>query len=164
MDKCRVCDNKLKEHFLSLGNSPLSNSFLSKDELNKMEQYYPLDLYICEKCYLVQIDEFETAKNIFSSDYAYFSSYSETWLKHCENYTQIMIDKFSLNEDSFIIEIGSNDGYLLQYFKQKNISVLGIEPAKNVAEVAIKNGIPTDIAFFDSLDPLHNKRKIFKEL
>jgi SAM-dependent methyltransferase len=140
----------LREPFLSLGNSPLSNAFLTKEDLNQMEPYYPLDVYVCEKCFLVQLDEFETAKNIFSSDYAYFSSYSESWLQHCKNYTEMMIDRFGFYKKSFIVEIASNDGYLLQYFRQRDIPVLGIEPASNTAEVAIKKGIPTDITFFNT--------------
>lgn len=147
---CRACNNELREPFLSLGNSPLSNAFLSKEELNQMEIYYPLDIYVCEKCYLVQLEEFENAKNIFSSEYAYFSSYSESWLQHCKNYTEMMISRFGFDKDSFVVEIASNDGYLLQYFRQHDIPVLGIEPASNTAEVAIKKGIPTDITFFDT--------------
>jgi len=147
---CRACNNELMIPFLSLGNSPLSNAFLSKEDLNKMEPYYPLDLHLCEKCYLVQLEEFETAKNIFSSDYAYFSSYSESWLQHCKNYTEMMINRFGFGKESFVVEIGSNDGYLLQYFSQRGIPVRGIEPASNTAEVAIKKGIPTDITFFDT--------------
>lgn len=85
MLRCRACNTTLRESFLSLGNSPLSNAYLSEDDLHKMEPYYPLELYVCEDCYLVQLDEFESVKNIFSSDYAYFSSYSESWLKHCKN-------------------------------------------------------------------------------
>ena len=151
MPRCRACDTNLGEPFLSLGNSPLSNAYLMKDDLNKMEPYYPLELYICESCYLVQLEEFERAKNIFSSSYAYFSSYSESWLKHCKNYTEMMIDRFGFDNSSFVVEIASNDGYLLQYFKQNGIPVLGIEPASNTAEAAIKKGIPTDITFFDTL-------------
>jgi hypothetical protein len=140
----------LAEPFLSLGNSPLSNAYLSDDDLHRMEPYYPLDLYLCEKCYLVQLEEFEPAENIFSSDYAYFSSYSESWLQHCKGYTQMMINRFGFNKDSFIVEIASNDGYLLQYFKQRGIPVLGIEPAANTAKAALSKGIPTDITFFNS--------------
>ena len=149
MQRCRACDINLSEPFLSLGNSPLSNAYLSKDDVHKMEPYYPLELYVCEKCFLVQLEEFETARNIFSSDYAYFSSYSESWLQHCKNYVEMMISRFGFDKDSFIVEIASNDGYLLQYFRQHNIPVLGVEPASNTAEAAIKKGIPTDIAFFD---------------
>ncbi len=150
MLRCRACDNELRQPFLSLGNSPLSNAYLSKDALNRMEPYYPLDVYVCERCFLVQLEEFETAKNIFSSDYAYFSSFSESWLQHCKKYTQMMIGRFDFNKDTFVVEIASNDGYLLQYFKQHNIPVLGIEPAANTAKAAIKKGIPTDITFFDT--------------
>jgi SAM-dependent methyltransferase len=99
----------------------------------------------------VQLEEFETTKNIFSSDYAYFSSFSESWLQHCKNYTEMMIKRFGLNRNSFVVEVASNDGYLLQYFRQHDIPVLGIEPASNTAEAAIKKGIPTDITFFDTL-------------
>ncbi|MCB4790682.1 MAG: class I SAM-dependent methyltransferase [Elusimicrobia bacterium] len=150
MARCRICDNELNVPFLSLGNSPLSNAFLKKDDLNKMEAYYPLDVYVCEKCYLVQIEEFETAKNIFSSEYAYFSSYSNIWLEHCKNYEEMMVNRFSFNKSSLVVEIASNDGYLLQYFRQHSIPVRGVEPASNTADVAIKKGIPTDITFFDT--------------
>lgn len=149
MHKCRACNTNLEEPFLSLGNSPLSNSYLTKDDLHNMEPYYPLELYVCTKCHLVQLEEFETARNIFSSDYAYFSSYSETWLQHCRSFTEMMIHRFGFNKKSFVMEIASNDGYLLQYFKHHDIPVLGIEPASNTARVAIENGIPTDISFFD---------------
>lgn len=149
MVRCRICDTNLGEPFLSLGNSPLSNAYLYEEDLHRMEPYYPLDVYVCENCYLVQLEEFETTKNIFSSDYAYFSSFSESWLQHCKNYTEMMIKRFCFNRNSFVVEIASNDGYLLQYFMQHGIPVLGIEPASNTAEVAIKKGIPTDITFFD---------------
>jgi len=115
-----------------------------------MEPYYPLAVYICKRCFLVQIEEFKTAKSIFSKDYPYFSSFSESWLKHCKDYTAMMMRRFGFNNKSFVVEIGSNDGYLLQYFKQYDIPVLGIEPAANTAQAAIKNGIPTDITFFDA--------------
>ncbi|OGS45224.1 MAG: SAM-dependent methyltransferase [Elusimicrobia bacterium RIFOXYD2_FULL_34_15] len=151
MDKCRVCGSKLTKPFLSLGNSPVSNAYLTKDDLNRMEPFYPLDVYICNGCLLVQIDEFETAKNIFTVDYAYFSSYSESWLKHCSDYTEMMIERFGFDKKSFVVEIGSNDGYLLQYFKQHDIPVLGVEPSAGTAKVAIKKGIPTDISFFSAL-------------
>lgn len=149
MLRCRACNTNLGEPFFSLGNSPLSNAYLSKDDLHKMEPYYPLEVYLCKRCYLIQLEEFKTAKNIFSSDYAYFSSYSESWLQHCKNYTEMMINRFGFNKDSFIVELASNDGYMLQYFRQQGIPVLGIEPASNTAEAAIEKGIPTDITFFD---------------
>ena len=115
-----------------------------------MESFYPLDVYICQKCFLVQLDEFEPAKKIFSSDYAYFSSYSKNWLKHSENYAEMISKKLNLDKDSLVIEIGSNDGYLLQFFKKYSIPVLGIEPAKNTARVAIEKGIPTRMVFFNT--------------
>ncbi|MBU0778076.1 class I SAM-dependent methyltransferase [Patescibacteria group bacterium] len=150
MVRCRACRSDLGEPFMSLGNSPLSNSFLSENDLHKMEPFYPLDVYLCRNCYLMQVEEIQTARDIFSSDYAYFSSYSETWLRHCREYTEMMINRFGFDNNSFILEVASNDGYLLQYFKQHGIPVLGVEPASNTAEVAIKKGIPTDIAFFDT--------------
>jgi 2-polyprenyl-3-methyl-5-hydroxy-6-metoxy-1,4-benzoquinol methylase len=150
MLRCRICENEIGEPFLSLGNSPLSNAYLSKDDLKRYEWYYPLDLYVCNYCYLVQLEEFEAPENIFSADYAYFSSYSESWLEHCRRYSESVVKRFALDNRSFVVEIGSNDGYLLQYFKRSEIPVLGIEPAAGAAEEAIKKGIPTEIAFFNT--------------
>lgn len=150
MLRCRICENELVEPFLSLGNSPLSNAYLSKDDLKRNELYHPLDLYVCDHCYLVQLEEFEAPENIFSADYAYFSSYSESWLEHCRRYSESVTKRFALDHRSFVVEIGSNDGYLLQYFKRSEIPTLGIEPATGVAEEAIRRGIPTDIAFFNT--------------
>lgn len=159
MNSCRICGNTLKHLFLSLGNSPLSNSYLTETGLYHMEPYYPLEVYVCESCFLVQLEEFETAKNIFSSEYAYFSSYSDTWLKHCRDYTEMVVNRFGFNKDSFVVEIASNDGYLLQYFKQYGVSILGIEPASNTAKVAIGKGIPTDTAFFNKSYAQEMKKK-----
>ncbi len=145
---CRFCSNKLTHLFVSLGPCPLSNSYLTQDQLNQMEPFYPLDVYVCERCFLAQLDEVVSAKDIFSSQYAYFSSYSKSWLEHCENYTELMVSRFGLNKDSFVVEIASNDGYLLQYFKQYNIPVLGIEPAANTAHAAREKGIETLEEFF----------------
>jgi len=114
-----------------------------------MEPCYPLDVYVCDHCLLVQLEEFEKAKDIFHAGYAYFSSYSDSWLKHCENYVDMMVKRFGLNEKKFVVEIASNDGYLLQYFKKHNIPVLGIEPAANTAQAALEKGVPTEITFFD---------------
>lgn len=144
---CRFCGKRLTRLFVSLGLSPLSNSYLSKQQLSKREPFYQLDLYICDSCFLVQLEEFESPEYIFG-DYAYFSSYSDTWLKHVKAYVEKMIVNFKINRNSSVVEIASNDGYLLQYFIKENIPVLGIEPAKNIAEVALKKGIPTEIAFF----------------
>lgn len=162
MAVCRICGNQLKQPFLSLGNSPLSNSYLTEEALHHMEPYYPLEVYVCDNCYLVQLEEYETAGNIFSSNYAYFSSYSDSWLRHCREYAEMMINRFKYDQNSFVLEIASNDGYLLQYFKQHGISVLGVEPASNTAEVAIKKGISTDIVFFNTeyANGLAEKRKL----
>lgn len=145
--KCRFCDNMLKHTFVDLGVSPLSNSFLDIDRLKEMEPFFPLHVYVCEACYLVQLPEVQSPEVIFS-DYAYFSSYSESWLKHAKDYTSLMIDRFGFDSRSQVIEIASNDGYLLQYFKEKDVPVLGIEPAKNVAKTAQDAGIPTIVKFF----------------
>jgi 2-polyprenyl-3-methyl-5-hydroxy-6-metoxy-1,4-benzoquinol methylase len=144
---CRFCNAKLNKVFVSLGLSPLSNSYLTKQQLNKREPFYQLDLYVCESCFLVQLEEFESPEHIFS-DYAYFSSYSDTWLKHAQEYVDKMIEFFGINRSSYVVEIASNDGYLLQYFQQKGVPVLGVEPARNVAQVAQKKGIPTETSFF----------------
>jgi len=146
---CRFCNEEITHLFVDLGMSPLANSFLSSDALNKMEPFYPLRTFVCKKCLLVQLEEFESPEHIFSN-YAYFSSYSQTWLKHIEAFVDMTITKFRLNHNSRVVEIASNDGYLLQYFKKKNIPILGIEPADNVAKVAIEKGIPTIIKFFGS--------------
>ena len=145
--KCRFCGAPLKYSFLDLGVSPLANSYLKKDQLQKMEPFYPLHAYVCDVCYLVQLHEFESPEHIFG-DYAYFSSYSESWLDHAKEYTKLMIERFGFDSDSQVIEIASNDGYLLQYFKEKGVPVLGVEPAKNVAKVAQETGIPTITKFF----------------
>ncbi len=127
--------------------SPLCENFLRADQLNQMEPFFPLHVWVCGKCFLVQLEEYVTPANIFT-DYAYFSSYSDSWLKHAENYTQQMIQRFGLNKSSLVVELASNDGYLLQYFVQREIPSLGIEPAANVAEVAVKKGVPTIVKFF----------------
>ncbi|MGH2612698.1 MAG: methyltransferase domain-containing protein, partial [Rhabdochlamydiaceae bacterium] len=145
--KCRFCNAELKHTFVDLGMSPLSNSFLKPDELDQMEPFYPLHVFTCNQCLLVQLEESETPEKIFS-DYAYFSSYSKTWLDHAKNYVDMMITRWKLNEKSQVIEIASNDGYLLQYFKQSEIPVLGIEPAVNVANVSLEKGINTLVKFF----------------
>ena len=145
--KCRFCANELQHTFVDLGMSPLANSYVSPDNELDMEPFYPLHAYVCQKCLLVQLLAMETSEHIFS-DYAYFSSYSDSWLAHAKVYTEKMRERFGLNAGSQVIEIASNDGYLLQYFKKAGVPVLGIEPAKNVAEVAIKAGIPSIVKFF----------------
>ena len=145
---CRFCQNKLTHQFVDLGFSPPSNSFLKPEQLNQPETFYPLRIMVCEKCYLVQIDEFASHEDIFNSDYVYFSSFSTSWLEHAQKYTEIMIERFKFDDKSQVIEIASNDGYLLQYFKKKGISVLGIEPTSNTAAAAKEKGIDTIIDFF----------------
>jgi len=145
--KCRFCRTKLNHIFIDLGKTPLANSYLTEEQINKAELFYPLRVYVCSKCFLVQIDEFESSKKIFSN-YAYFSSYSQTWLNHAKDFVNKTIKRFNINDTNLIIEIASNDGYLLQYFKKENIPVLGIEPAINVAKVAKEKKIPTISKFF----------------
>ena len=148
-NNCRFCHNPLQHTFIDLGKSPIANDYLTSEQLNQKEKFYPLHTYVCEECLLVQLEEFESPDHIFGDgDYAYFSSYSESWLAHVKAYTDLMVEKFGFNNHSQIIEIASNDGYLLQYFQEKGIPVLGIEPAANTAEVAIAKGIPSLTKFF----------------
>ena len=145
--KCRFCQTPLQHTFVDLGMSPLCESYIKPDELKSMEPFYPLHSYVCEKCFLVQLEEFVAPSEIFS-DYAYFSSYSDSWLRHVEQYTNQVIERFPINSKSLVAEIASNDGYLLQYFVAKGIPVLGIDPAANIAKYAIKKGIRTEVKFF----------------
>jgi SAM-dependent methyltransferase len=144
---CRFCGAGLERTFVDLGMSPLCETYPSVAELNHGEVYYPLHVYVCENCWLVQLEEYESAESIFS-DYAYFASYSDSWLKHCEKYCNEMKARFGLNEQSFVAEVASNDGYLLQYFVRMGVPVLGIEPAANVAKAAVGKGVPTLVRFF----------------
>jgi hypothetical protein len=144
---CRFCGSELQQVFLDLGLSPLANTYLKEEDLQREEPQFPLLVYVCGECFLVQLEEWESPENIFG-DYAYFSSYSESWLRHAKAYVGMMIERFGFNPDSKVVEIASNDGYLLQYFVDRGIPVLGIEPARNVAEVARSRGIPTRVDFF----------------
>jgi SAM-dependent methyltransferase len=144
---CRFCGEQLQHTFVDLGMSPLCETYPAASDFSRGEVYYPLHTYVCGKCFLVQLEEYESAQNIFS-DYAYFSSYSDSWLKHSENYCNKMIGRFGLNQKSFVVEVASNDGYLLQYFVKQNVPVLGIEPAANVAKVAVEKGVPSLVEFF----------------
>jgi 2-polyprenyl-3-methyl-5-hydroxy-6-metoxy-1,4-benzoquinol methylase len=146
--QCRFCNTTLKNIFVDLVNSPASNSFLTAEELNEPEIFYPLKVYTCHQCFLVQLDEYKKSDAIFDSNYVYFSSYSASWLQHAKKYTDMMAQRFGYDENSMVIEVASNDGYLLQYFKQKNIPVLGIEPTANTAEAAKEKGIDTVVDFF----------------
>jgi hypothetical protein len=146
--KCRFCQTELEQVFIDLFNSPASNSFLTKKQLNEPEQFYPLKIYTCHHCFLVQVDEYKKSDSIFDSSYVYFSSYSKSWLQHASDYADKVTERFELNKNSQVIEIASNDGYLLQYFVKKNIPVLGIEPTSNTAEVAKQKGIESVVDFF----------------
>ncbi len=146
--QCRFCKASLQNVFIDLVNSPASNSFLTKEQLNEPETFFPLKVYTCHHCFLVQIDEYKKSEAIFDSNYVYFSSYSTSWLAHAEQYVESMTERFSLHRSSQVIEIASNDGYLLQYFLKKNIPVLGIEPTQNTAQVSIDKGIHTITSFF----------------
>lgn len=145
---CRFCKTPLEYTFVDLGVSPLSNSYVKPEQLSAMEAFYPLHIYVCSSCFLVQVGEISSPQNIFSN-YAYFSSYSDSWLQHSSAFARHAIDLYNLNKDSRVVEIGSNDGYLLDYFYKAGIPVLGIEPASNVAEVAKSKGINTLNRFFD---------------
>ncbi|MEW6585080.1 MAG: class I SAM-dependent methyltransferase [Nitrospirota bacterium] len=144
---CRFCNSPLIHTFTDLGVSPLANSYLREEHLHEMEPFYPVRACVCDNCYLVQVPVFEAPEKIFG-EYAYFSSFSESWLKHAADYAGMMIERFHFGSQSRVIEIASNDGYLLRYFKKKGIPVLGIEPARNVAKAAQEAGIPTVVKFF----------------
>jgi len=143
---CRFCGSQLHE-FVDLGMSPLCESFLSAHELDRMEPFYPLHVLVCGACYLAQVQEYVTPEHIFR-EYAYFSSYSQAWLDHAKHYTDMAVERFHLHRNSRVIELASNDGYLLQYFVKKGIPVLGIDPAENVAKAAENRGVPTLTSFF----------------
>jgi len=144
---CRFCGARLEQTFVDLGMSPLCETYPSASDFGRGEVYYPLHVYVCGRCFLVQLEEYATREDIFT-DYPYFSSYSESWLKHAENYCNKMTNRFRLTDKSLVVEVASNDGYLLQYFVQQRVPVLGIEPAANVAKVAVEKGIPTLVRFF----------------
>lgn len=144
---CRFCAAPLSYTFADLGVAPLSNAFLEEADLSRMEPFYPLHAFVCESCFLVQLDEFEAPERLFS-EYAYFSSFSTTWLEHCRLFVEDVCERLSLGPSSRVVEIASNDGYLLQYFRERGLEVLGIEPAENVAKTAVSRGIPTLTRFF----------------
>jgi 2-polyprenyl-3-methyl-5-hydroxy-6-metoxy-1,4-benzoquinol methylase len=145
---CRFCRAPLSRTFVNLGVCPISNAFLRPKQINAMEPFFPLHAYVCDTCLLVQLEDFEAPEYIFNDHYAYFSSYSDSWLDHARRYTELMTARLGLNARSFVVEIASNDGYLLQYFVKNDIPVLGIEPSANVAGVAKGKGIDTWVTFF----------------
>ncbi len=146
--KCRHCNSRLEHVFADLGTSPPSNSYLREDQLKKPELFYPLRVLVCESCWLVQAEDFTNREEFFSNDYAYFSSFSTTWLVHAKDYVEKMVERFKLGKESYVVEVASNDGYLLQYVKNLSIPCLGIEPTKSTADAATIKGIPTLQDFF----------------
>jgi 2-polyprenyl-3-methyl-5-hydroxy-6-metoxy-1,4-benzoquinol methylase len=148
--KCRHCHNELSLVFCDLQTCPPSNAMISPEAISQPEVFFPLKVFVCDKCWLVQVDEIEKAEAIFNSDYTYFSSYSTSWLEHARRYVDYMSQRFRLSEESLVVEIASNDGYLLQYFHQKKVPVIGVEPTANTAKVAQDKGINTIVDFFGS--------------
>jgi len=144
---CRFCATPLRHLMVDLGMSPLCESYLTAEQLDQMEPFYPLRAYVCQECFLVQVKEYVSPAAIFD-EYAYFSSYSESWLAHARAYTDTIVERLGLGAESLVLELGSNDGYLLRHFRRLGISVLGVEPAANVAAVAETNGVPTEVAYF----------------
>ena len=144
---CRHCGTALSRTFVNLGATPPANSYLRGADLNRPESFLPLHVFVCESCLLVQLEQFRTPEELFA-DYPYFSSYSDSWLAHAQHYAETMIHRFGLGDDGLVIEVASNDGYLLQFFDRHGVRVLGIEPAANVAEVAVEKGVPTLVQFF----------------
>lgn len=145
---CRFCSTPLSQSFIDLGTSPVANAMIPADNPNVSELFYPLHVYICKKCFLVQVPNIVDRSNIFNDKYTYFSSFSESWLRHAKDYVEMASKRFSLKSSSLVVELASNDGYLLQYFVKKQIQVLGIEPSANVAEAAEKKGIHSLVEFF----------------
>jgi len=144
---CLFCSRPLQHTFVDLGMSPLCESYVPAEKLNQMEPFYPLHVYVCDRCFLVQLEEFVSPEHIFT-EYAYFSSYADSWVEHMRRYAEAMRDRLALGKASFVVEVASNDGYLLQHFVRMGIPVLGIEPAANVARVAVEKGVPTLVKFF----------------
>ena len=144
---CRLCGDQLRRLFVDLGTSPLCESYVEPDAYDLMEPFFPLRVFVCERCFLVQLRDYVGPEAIFGGDYAYFSSYSDSWVAHARRYAEAAIERFRLGADSFVVEAASNDGYLLQHFVGYGIRVLGIEPARNVAEAARARGVPTETVF-----------------
>ena len=145
---CRFCGTTLAHSVVDLGMSPLCESFLTPEQLNHSEQFYPLQAFVCEECFLVQVEEYVSGREIFGHEYAYFSSYSDSWLAHARRYADMIVERLGLNENSQVVELASNDGYMLKNFVDKGIPALGVEPAPNVAEVAVAKGVNTVVKFF----------------
>ncbi|MGI9264257.1 MAG: methyltransferase domain-containing protein [Gammaproteobacteria bacterium] len=147
-EQCRFCDAPLDDVFVDLGMSPIANDYVPKDNSNSMEPFYPLCVFVCSECLLVQLPAVQSAGDIFRDDYAYFSSFSDSWVDHARRYVESMIDRFGFGSQHSVVELASNDGYLLQFFDQQGVPVLGVEPCANVAEAAKEKGIPSIVEFF----------------
>ena len=145
---CRFCGTELKHTFADLGMSPVSNANIREENLKSAEPFYPLHAYVCDNCFLVQLEEFQSRDDIFNDDYAYFSSFSKSWLEHARNYSLMMMERFGYDENSLVVELASNDGYLLKNFVERNIPVLGIEPSENCANAAREIGVRSIVKFF----------------
>ena len=157
---CRHCGAKLENQFIDLGYQPFSNAYLTKNDIDKPETSFPLKVFICQKCWLAQLPEYEKPEILFNSEYAYFSSTSKSWLNHAQEFVNYAIKRFDLNKKSNVLEIASNDGYLLQYFNLKKINNIGIEPTKAAANQSIAKGVNTIQEFFSSkfADELKNSK------
>jgi hypothetical protein len=147
MASCHFCRSTLEHTVVDLGMSPLCESYLTAEQLNQMEPFYPLHVQVCGQCFLVQVQEYVRPDRIFD-EYAYFSSYSDSWLRHARAYVDMIVERLALGDTSRVVELGSNDGYLLQYFVATGIPALGIEPAANVAAAAVRRGVPTRVMLF----------------
>ena len=147
LHSCRFCGAPLWQTLVDLGMSPLCESYVSVDRLNEVESFYPLHVRVCDQCFLVQVGDYVSSDHIFT-EYAYFSSFSDTWLKHAADYVDMIVSRFNLGKASLAVELASNDGYLLRNFVRKGIPALGVEPAANVAKVAVEKGVPTLVKFF----------------
>jgi 2-polyprenyl-3-methyl-5-hydroxy-6-metoxy-1,4-benzoquinol methylase len=145
---CRFCDTPLHHSVVDLGKSPLCENFLTEDQLIECEEFYPLHAFVCDECHLVQVEEYVHGKQIFCGEYAYFSSYSDSWLRHARTYADMITERLGLTESHHVVELASNDGYLLKNFVERGIPCTGIEPADNVAAVAIDKGVPTIVKYF----------------
>jgi SAM-dependent methyltransferase len=146
--KCRHCDTELLHEFIDLGSSPPSNAYLTETTMKQPEKWYPLRVLVCSECWLVQTEDYTGAGDLFDADYAYFSSFSDSWLKHCEQYVDVMVDRLGLSKSSHVVEVAANDGYLLQYFKTRQIPNLGVEPTASTAQAAREKGIEIEESFF----------------
>jgi SAM-dependent methyltransferase len=149
LPRCRLCDHVLTHTFVDLGMSPLCQTHIAPHQLNQPEVFYPLQVRFCEKCFLVQLDEYVSPEEIFS-EYGYFSSYADTWVRHAQAYSELVIQRFGISRESLVVELASNDGYLLQHFVKRDVPVLGVEPAANVAKAALEKGVRTEVVFFGS--------------